>query len=98
MFLICLQHWDYNMKFSEWQGGAGEWRAADTTTWTPWWYPARILGIEITDYILLLKNKYNARNFRYFPEKNLLIWDWKNYTDCHSFVLYINRMSKNWTF
>lgn len=88
------------MKYSEWQGGAGEWRAADVTTWTPWWYPARILEIEITDYILLLINKFNVKpeRIKYIPDKNLLFWSWEDYNSCHSFVLYINRMSKNWTF
>lgn len=82
------------LKFSEWQGGAGEWRAADTTNFTPWWYAARMLGLPLTDYILLLKDKYHAEKFYYFKEKNLLIWSWEKYSDCHAFVLFINREAK----
>lgn len=82
------------LKFSEWQGGADEWRCADTTTWTGWWYPARMLNISVTDYILLLKNKYHAENFYYIKDKNLLIWSWTNYNDCHAFVLFINKEAR----
>lgn len=82
------------IKFSEWQGGAGEWRVADTTTWTPWWTPARILNIPVTDFVLLLKDKYNVKDFFYSKEKNLLFWSWENYNDAHSFLLFINRKAR----
>ena len=86
------------LKFSEWQSGSGTWRAADVENLSgrsnAWWLPARMLNLSLTDYILLVKNKYHASNFVYFRDKNLLFWGWKNYNDCHAFVLFINREAK----
>ena len=81
------------LKYSEWESAQG-WNSGDISDLAHgsnyWWLPARMLDISLTDYVLLLKNKFNAKNFKYFKDKNLLLWQWESYKDCHSFTLYIN--------
>lgn len=85
------------MKYSEWECALG-WRAGDISDLAHnsnyWGYPAKMLGISLTDYILLLKNNFNATDFKYFKDKNLLIWRWENYNDCHRWVLWINKEAR----
>ena len=93
-------------KASEWEV-AGKWYIADTSDLgndsAAWWIPARIIGISLTDYILLLQNEYHAIIDKYCPNannnKSLLIFHWDSYTDAHRYLLYINRIArnKNWT-
>lgn len=85
------------LKLSEWESPTG-WRCADVADLTHgsalWWHVPRMLGIELTEYIFLLKDKFHATNFFYDKDKDVLLWVWKNYIDCHNFVLYINRKSR----
>lgn len=94
-------------KASEWEDAIGEWHVANTSDLAhdsaAWWIPARILNISLVDYILLLKNEYNATIKAWFPESNnnksLLLFSWKKYSDAHRFLLYINKVARNrnWT-
>ena len=94
-------------KCSEWTDSTKKWYVADTSDLAnnsaAWWIPARILGLSLTDYILLLKNEYNANIVGWYPNSNngksLLIFNWNNYNDAHKYLLYINRIArnKNWT-
>ena len=87
------------MKYTEWESATG-WHCGDVSDLAHgsnfWWHPARMLNIELTDYILMLKDKFHAVNFSY--ENNVLLWNWKNYSDCHNFVLFINREAKKRSF
>lgn len=93
-------------KASEWQIGSN-WYVADISDLTndsaAWWIPARFLNLSLEDYILKLKNEYNAIIDRFCPSanngKSLLIFHWDNYNDAHRYLLYINRIArnKNWT-
>lgn len=82
------------LKLTEWQGSSGKWYAADVSDLAHgsgcWWHVPRMLNIELTDYVLLLKDKYHATNIKYDIESNMLFWDW-TYQDCHKFLLFINR-------
>ena len=85
------------MKYTEWESISG-WHSGDVTNLAQnsnaWWLPARMLGISLTDYILLLKDTFHAKNFYYNMDKNLLLWQWESYKDCHNFTLYINKESR----
>ena len=87
------------LKYTEWQSPTGNWYANDVSDLAhgsgSWWHVPRMLQISLTDYILLLKNKYNATDFSYIKERNVLLWHWNNYNDCHKFILYINKEAKN---
>ena len=84
------------MKYTEWESPSG-WHSGDVSDLAhnsnSWWYPARLLGLTPADYILFLKEKYSAYDFKYFPEVNLLLWRWPQ-DKCHAFTLMINRESK----
>lgn len=79
------------MKYSEWQGASGKWYANDISDFKNgsgnWWNVPRMLNMELTDFILLLKNNYNA-NISY--HNNVFLWSWNHYNDCHKFVLFVN--------
>ena len=81
------------LKYKEWQTPYG-WETGDTSDLAhgsnTWWYPARMLNITPADYVLLLKDTYNAK-VRYFPDENLLIFHWKSYSDCMRFTKFINQ-------
>lgn len=92
-------------KAGEWQDVLGDWWVADTSNLgggsACWWVPARILGISLTDYILLLKDEYHASRFKFinYPEgdkrNSLLLFSFKNHQDAHRYLLYINRIARN---
>lgn len=87
------------LKYTEWQSGTGDWYTGDVSKLSEdsnaWWHVPRMLNISLTDYILLLKDKFHAVDFKFFPENNcLLLWRWKNYNDCHNFTLFVNREAK----
>lgn len=83
------------IKYSEWQAASGRWYAADTTTFTKWWLPARLLKYSLVDYIKLLKEDYNVSKFAYNPNTDCLVFSWDNQKDCHRFLLWINRMLRS---
>lgn len=84
------------MKFTEWEQN-GKWYCNDVSDLghgsSFWWHPARMLNISLEDYILLLKDKFNAVNFK-FPNQKILLWDWQSYSDCHRFMQFINKEAK----
>lgn len=85
------------LKYTEWESASG-WHCGDVSDLAhgsnSWWYPARAMRISIEDYILLLKDKFHAKNFVYFKDKNLLLWQWENYIDCHKFCLVVNAAAR----
>lgn len=85
------------MKYTEWESVSG-WHCGDVSNLAKnsnsWWFPARMMNISLTDYIILLKDKFHAKNFVYFKDKNLLLWDWESYNDCHQFTLWVNKEAR----
>ena len=97
-------------KAVEWKDSCNKWHVADTSDVgndsAVWWIPARILGLSLTDFILLLVNEYKANINGWYPDSNngksLLLFSWsnENYSYAHKYLLYINKVArnKNWTF
>ena len=85
------------LKFTDWESPSG-WHSNDTSDLANgsgnWWNVPRMLDLELTDYIILLKNKFNAINFHYDVVHNVLLWNWQSYTDCHNFTLYVNNEAR----
>ena len=48
------------LKISEWQSASGKWYAADTQIFSGWWEPARLFGLHLEDYVLMLIKQYHA--------------------------------------
>lgn len=86
------------MKFTEWQSASGNWRSNDVSDLAHgsgyWWYVPRMLNMPLTDYVLFLKDNFNAVNFSYNPTYNVLLWDWLSYADCHRFTLFVNKEAR----
>ena len=83
-------------KMSEWEI-CGKWYCNCTdklgTISAQWWFPMRLLNLSISDFVNLLLS-YEAVIDSY--ENDLLIYHFNSYKDCHSFVLYVNRMAKKY--
>lgn len=94
-------------KTSEWSNVPGRWEVGDVSDLANdsngWWIPARFLGISLEDWIIKLRDEFNAIIDSFKPESNkgksLLLYHWDNYNDAHKFCLWINRMARNnnWT-
>lgn len=84
---------------SEWQSPTGKWYCNDVKDLAgisgKWWVPARMLGLTLEEYILMLKNEYNVTTMSYYMPTDCLIFSWDSYADCHRFKLYINRVARN---
>ena len=55
-------------KVSEWQGASGKWYCNDVADLAgpsaKWYTPARMLGISLCDYVLLLKNEFKVSSMK----------------------------------
>ena len=89
-------------KLTGWQGGSGRWYCNDITDLTnlsaKWWVPARMLNISLTDFIIMLKDTFNATIGKYYPDTDVLTFYWDKQVDMNKFILYINRESKKKNF
>ena len=85
------------LKYTEWEQN-GKWHTGDCSSLAKgsnyWWRPAKMLNMELTDYILMLRDKFHAINFRYNYDHNVLLFDWPSYKDCHTFTLFINKIAR----
>jgi len=92
----------HTLKLTEWQSPTGHWYANDVSDLAgiagKWWVPARLLGISLEDYVLLLKDTYNATIVKYNAETDILIYYWNNYNDMHKFVLFLNKRARQENF
>lgn len=83
---------------SEWQSHTGRWHCNDVKDLAgisgKWWVPARMLGISLVDFILLLKDEFKADIESYYEPNDVLLFSWKNQSDCHRYVLWINSMAR----
>ena len=89
-------------KVSQWQSASGRWYCNDVADLAgpsaKWWIPARLLNISLNDYILLLKDRFNADIILYNEENDVLIFSWKKESDAHRYLLWINRKSREQKF
>ena len=85
------------LKLTEWEQN-GKWHTGDTSSLAKgsnyWWRVPRMLEMELTDYILMLRDTFHATNFTYNKERNVLLYDWPSYADCHRFTLFVNKEAK----
>ena len=83
---------------SEWQGASGRWYVNDVTDFTSvackWWAPVRLLNMTPIEYVLMLKNDFNASDFRYTKEKNVLIFSFATQTDARKYKNFINKKAR----
>ena len=89
-------------KTSTWQGSSGKWYCNDITDLSgcsaKWWVPARILGMKLSDYILLLKDIFNANICKYNSNTDVLLFFWDNQSDANKYKLWINDKAKKANF
>ena len=86
------------LKFTEWQSPTGKWHTNDVSDLAHgsgyWWHVPRMVNMKLTDYILFLKDNFNATNFCYNEKDNVLLWDWETYGDCHRFTSWVNQEAR----
>lgn len=92
----------HQLKYSEWESASGKWYCNDvkslTSVASKWWVPARMLNISLTDYVLLLKNDFNANIEQYYEPTDILIYSFDSYKDVHKFVLWVNSKAKQFNY
>ena len=90
-------------KLNDFQADSGNWHIVCVDQvgkiGNAWYFPARVLGISISDFILLLKEKYNANLIEWTEYDNsskppFLYYNWTSYKDVHKFVLDVNREAR----
>lgn len=83
---------------SEWQSPTGRWHCNDVEDLGNgsgyWWIPCRILGMAPTDFILMLKETFNASDFSYSVESNVLLYSWEKQSDMRRYKNWINEMAR----
>ena len=88
-------------KASEWQDANGRWHVGNLTAVGKgsnyWWYPLRLLNMQVEEYINMLVNEYKVDHVCYSEAPNVLMfsWDNNNYANAHKYMLWINRMARN---
>ena len=87
------------LKYSEWQDGVDRWHCNDVSKLSGigslWWVPCRMLEMTPVDYIKWLRATYAPDHMSFDGKTLLFSWDKDNYSKCHAFVLYINRIARN---
>ena len=84
------------LKFEEWQNASGTW-CCGGLKWlgqlpNQWYYAPRRLGISLTDYIEMLKNKYNAK---VIFSNDVLIFYWAKQSEMRLFKNWINKQFRD---
>lgn len=81
------------------QSPSGRWCVGDFSAVgkmsNAWWLPARMMNMELTDYVLFLI-KHKASHI-IFDDKTLL-FSFDNYADAHAWELLLNREAKKHNF
>lgn len=89
-------------KTVEWQGTSGRWYVNDvidlTSLASKWWAPVRLLKLSPVDYVLMLKNNFNASGFRYKKETNVLIFSFSSQEDARKYKNFINKKARESNF
>ena len=90
------------LKYSEWQGGSGNWYCNDVADLGGqsglWWVPAIMLEMTPSEYVQWLADNYHPDHIS-FDEKTLVYsWAKEHYALMHKFLLYINKISRNKNF
>lgn len=89
-------------KVTEWEGGSGRWYVNDVADLAgpsaKWWTPARMLNMSLTDYIIMLKDQFNATIVSYNRDTDALIFYWDTYVAAHKYVLWINKIARQQNF
>ena len=86
------------LKYSEWQSGSGVWYCNDISDLlsirAKWFIPARMLNMELDDFIKMLKEKFKVDKIHFDGTNVFYGWEEENYRYCHEFVLIINREAR----
>lgn len=85
------------LKYDEWQDTNGKWHCGDCRALSKmsnaWWKPARLLNMELTDYIKMMKETYNA-NIKATKSFNVILFSWDKQADMRKFKNFINRKAR----
>ena len=86
-------------KASEWQGTSNNWYVNDVSDLTSirslWWTPVRMLGITPCEYVLMLKEKFNANRISF---DKILIFSFATQADARKYKNWINAEARKRNF
>jgi len=91
-------------KMVEWQGGCGLWYCNSVqklaTNASAWWFPSRVWGMNLSEFAIMLKDKYGAKlkmlhnDFYDNSDSLLFYWEKEDGSKCHQFVLDTNKVAR----
>lgn len=85
-------------KLEEWRAPSGIYYVNDknhiATAANQWWFPARVLGLSIPEFVTLLHDKYKADLTLLGEDQLSYSWTIANYRHCHQFVLDYNKVAR----
>lgn len=83
------------LKYSEWENG-GRWYTNDiediVKSHPYWWYAKNVLNLSATDFVLLLRDKFNASHF--FYQNDVLVYSFDTQEQARKFKNYINAAAR----
>lgn len=90
-------------KMSEWESGAGGiWYCGDVEDLGhnsgAWWIPARMLGMDLVDYVEMLITAFEVDKISYNKETNVLVYSWYSQTKMRKFKNWINAKARQANF
>ncbi len=87
------------LHYQEWQTPLGDWMCNDVSDLAGisgyWWVPARMLGISPAAFVQLLIEKFQPDKIKFTGNVLMYSWSNRNYNKCHSFVLWLNKESRD---
>lgn len=88
---------EHILKYSEWESN-GRWQCTDVSNFAKgsayWYHVPQMLGISYTDYIYLLRDKYNVHYMSYTAKYNVLTFAFDTLQECRKFKNDINRIAR----
>lgn len=63
-----------------------------------WYVPARMLGMKLEDYILMLKNEFNAQRMKYFAENDVFVFSFDTLKEARAYKNWINKQARDKNF
>lgn len=84
-------------KATEWQNGSC-WYVNDVeelaSVSSKWWTPLRLLDITVEEFFFLLKDTFNATNFHYNANTNVLMFSFDTQAAARKYKNYINAQAR----
>lgn len=85
-------------KMEEWQDACGQWHCNCVSNLANnsgvWWHPARILGLELDEYIKWLMKNYPPSRIHHNESCSVVFYSWDKQANMRKFKNFINAQAR----